>query len=218
MGVPMDLHSFCCLSRWCPKVVMCASSVHCWRIASFALVLSKVITLHYVDRRCMSMMMMVLFAKTKYSLLSSSTYFSLTYSTIQLTSVSFSAYCSLYSAFLAFFDSCGLIFRTVWMMMWWLHTWSLVLVSYWLLPKLLLFLSYSRLCEGRVPRTCVFLPMILSLRQVTILAIFSVIIFIVLVVGCPIILSRAFSAMIDHTISRLDATDTEEKFILICCI
>ena len=42
---------------------------------------------------------------------------------------------------------------------------------------------------------------------------FSVVVFMDLVVGCPIILSIGFSAMISCTVSRLVAPGAEEKFI-----
>ena len=52
----------------------------------------------------------------------------------------------------------------------------------------------------------------------TILDIYSVIIFIFLVVGCPNILLRGFAAMIDSTVSCLDMSDKEVNFILLCFI
>ena len=61
-------------------------------------------------------------------------------------------------------------------------------------------------------------PHVVVFTVATVLAICSVIVFIVLVVCCPIILPRVFATMIACTVSRLDALHAEEKLILLNCI
>ena len=84
---------------------MCAGGVHGCRKASFSSVFYQVRIFHHVDCRCVSMMMMVLFAKPKYSSLISSTYCSLMHFTIRLTLMSVAASCSSYFSLLTFCDS-----------------------------------------------------------------------------------------------------------------
>ena len=91
----MDLYNFWCLSSQRLKVMMCAVSVQGRRKAYFASVFSRVSTLHYVARICVSMVMMVMFANPKYSM----------YSTICSTPMSVAASCILQAAFLTFCDS-----------------------------------------------------------------------------------------------------------------
>ena len=95
IGITMALHTFWYLSRYRPKVMMCAGGVHGSMEISLASLFFLVSALYHVILRCTSIVHMELFENPKNSLFNSSTYCSSTKFTICTTRMSADASCSL---------------------------------------------------------------------------------------------------------------------------